>query len=211
MIDAIAFDLDGTLYPLHGLGVRYLWHAFPHLRDVRVARASREDLRGRVFSLRDGFLDAEAQIFAERTGCAVADAPARITRVMDTALVRTLRPSTSTIALLQELAARVPIAIVSDRGAIESKLRALGLLHIPFASTLSAEDVGALKPDAALLHETARRLGVSAQRIVVVGDRDDTDGAMARNAGAAFLHAANGVLPRDALLGLLDAVQRQHA
>jgi HAD superfamily hydrolase (TIGR01509 family) len=78
-------------------------------------------------------------------------------------------------------------AVVSDYPA-RDKLGALGVLEQFDAVVASGEPDGPrrLKPHPEGYLAAAERLGVAPERCLIVGDRDDADGAAARAAGMAF-------------------------
>ena len=96
-------------------------------------------------------------------------------------------------ALLNEIAdfraAGGRTAVVSDYPA-RHKLRALGAESLFDVVVASGEPDGPsrLKPDPEGYLRAAERLGVPPQRCLVIGDRDDADGAAAAAAKMAFRH-----------------------
>jgi FMN phosphatase YigB (HAD superfamily) len=78
-------------------------------------------------------------------------------------------------------------AVVSDYPA-RSKLQALGASALFDVVVASGEPggPGRLKPDPAGYLRAAAELGVRPERCLVIGDRDDADGAAARSAGMQF-------------------------
>jgi len=78
-------------------------------------------------------------------------------------------------------------AVVSDYPA-RDKLTALGATELFDAVVASGEPEGPgrLKPDPDGYLRAARALAVAPERCLVIGDRDDADGAAARAAGMAF-------------------------
>jgi len=78
-------------------------------------------------------------------------------------------------------------AVVSDYPA-RSKLRALGASSLFDVVVASGEPGGPrrLKPDPEGYQRAADSLGVRPERCLVIGDRDDADGAAARSAGMQF-------------------------
>ena len=80
----------------------------------------------------------------------------------------------------------VKMVVLSDYEYAEEKLRALGLNPELFDWVASAPLLGGLKPAPELMHIITKRMGVAPQDCLVIGDRDDTDGEMARRTGAQF-------------------------
>lgn len=186
-IDGVTFDLDGTLYD-HGV-VRWpllLRNVF-RLRVLRVGHRVREELRQRSFDTGALLLAEEARVVGERLGVP----PVRARALLDAAFERSLSAvlkrhrHAGSHAALAALAARLPIAVVSDRR-IDDKLAALGLLHLPWAAKVSADDTGALKPSPRPFLLACQRMGIAPARALHIGDRDDTDGEGARAAGLCF-------------------------
>jgi HAD superfamily hydrolase (TIGR01509 family) len=198
-IRAVSFDLDGTLYDDARARPRLLWATFPYWRTLRVGRRAREDLRGQSFADGAALLDAEARLAAERLEQPVDVVRARLRTLFHDRLVAVLArtgPRPGAHAALQALAQRgVALAVISDRGAVDDKLRALGLRDLPWAALVSADDVGALKPAPSLFLHTARLLGVEPAAMLHVGDRDDTDGDGARDAGCPVAVLGTARLP----------------
>jgi putative hydrolase of the HAD superfamily len=183
---AVTFDLDGTLYDAAAARWPILWASFPRWRTLRVGRAVREELRGRAFESGAALRDEEARQVAERLEVEPARARARLDTVFDGDLVRALRrvgARPQAAEALTALAGRgVLLGVVSDRR-VDDKLAALGLAELPWRAKVSADDVGVLKPAAALFHAACAAMGVAPADAAHVGDRVDTDDAGARAAG----------------------------
>jgi phosphoglycolate phosphatase/putative hydrolase of the HAD superfamily len=187
-------DLDGTLYRARWVKVMMAlelglghWGAIPTLRAFR-----REQERMR----RDGY-DGEESPFAaqiaragERLGATVAD----VERVVGEWMfrrpgkwLRRFRRESLVGEIAAFRAAGGQTALVSDYPAREklSAMEATELFHTVVANGEDRE-VRRLKPapDGMLL--AAQRLGVSPGECLVIGDREDADGAAARAAGMAF-------------------------
>jgi HAD superfamily hydrolase (TIGR01549 family) len=203
---AVTFDLDGTLYDDHAARRRLLWATFPYWRTLRVGRRVREELRARTFDSGEAFLVEEARVVAERLERDVAATRTLLRELFDVRLARVLArtgpraDARTTIASLAERGLR--LAIVSDRGAVDDKLRALGLHDLPWSAHVSADDTGALKPQARAFQTALERLGVAPGEVLHVGDRDDTDGVGARAAGCHVAILGTEALP------MLGAVPR---
>lgn len=184
---AVSFDLDGTLYELAPTKTRMLLACFPRWRTLRVGRAVREELRGRIFPSGAELLDEEARVAALRLERDPASTKALLHELFNVKLARVLRQTGArrdVRAVLQQLVDDgVKIAVISDRGHVLEKLTALGLNDLPWSALLSADDEGVLKPAPQLFQRAAERCGVDVGDLVHVGDRDDADGAGARAAG----------------------------
>ena len=76
--------------------------------------------------------------------------------------------------------------VLSDYGHTHEKLEALGLDVELFDWVVSAPELGGLKPASQLMSKVAERMTVSPSECLVIGDREDTDGEMAKAVGAAF-------------------------
>ena len=80
----------------------------------------------------------------------------------------------------------VRVVVLSDYDMVEEKLEALGLSGSMFDWVAAAPALGGLKPAHQLMTVVAERMGVRPSQCLVLGDREDTDGALARATGAQF-------------------------
>lgn len=188
-IAAVSFDLDGTLYSAKALRGPLLWRTFPRWRTMRVGKRVREELRAERFVDGAALLQREAEIAAERLDRDVDSTKTALARVFNhdvTAVLSRIGPRPGTRAMLQQLVANnIAIVVVSDRGAVDAKLAALGLGDLPWRDHVSADDVGAFKPNTLLFERAAASCGVSLTQLLHVGDRHDSDGEGARASGCA--------------------------
>ena len=189
MPGAIIFDLDGTLYDKSGLAGHLIRRALLQGRLGMLARErrARKELKGKSFGTEAAFYEALFARMSARPGRAARwyhgwylPEMARQLR-----LHHRLRPWVQ--PLLEALAGQgIPVAVLSDYGAVREKLEALGLRPEAFRVVTDAPSCGGLKPCAAPFLAVAKALGVPPESCVVVGDRPDTDGAGARAAGMGF-------------------------
>lgn len=196
--DAVAFDLDGTLYPSHRLYAR----AFPRMlgkaRYLEAFNEARARLRvrgqeppGRGTEGSSGvaagaaFRALEAEIVADRLGIEVADAAALIDRDFYRGveeLFSRIKPFRGLEAALDRIAgAGLRLALLSDLPP-GRKLELLGLSD-RFEFALCSEDFGFLKPAKEPFDELASRLGLEPERILYVGNSPSIDVAGAKAAG----------------------------
>jgi FMN phosphatase YigB (HAD superfamily) len=101
-------------------------------------------------------------------------------------LRRYYRPRPGAAELLRALAGTsFPFAVYSDYPFTAERLSALGL-GTAGCTSYGPEHFGAQKPAARPFLVIAQDLGVPPARVLVIGDRDDTDGAGARAAGMGY-------------------------
>ena len=195
-IDAVLFDLDGTLYsqlPLRlammgEMGVVCATRALqggarvPHV--VATFRRMREQLR--TNNGHAALHQRQYQIVADRLQCSCDE----VERIVDEWIYRrplkwlSLCRRAGVVELLDWLESRgVPRGVFSDYPA-HDKLEALGLRD-RFDPILSAVDpeIGAFKPDPRGFVAAARKWGLRPENVLYVGDRLDVDAAGAAAAG----------------------------
>lgn len=86
---------------------------------------------------------------------------------------------TDALAALRRIAARVPVAAVSNGNA---DLQRIGIGEL-FAFQLGSREYGAAKPDPGIFHAACDRLGVAPAQVLHVGDHVEMDVAGAMRAG----------------------------
>jgi putative hydrolase of the HAD superfamily len=188
---AVAFDLDGTLYPNYRLNIRLIPFILRKLPFVLAFSEARSRLRGKGYlreSLLPGedFYDAQARLMALRLG---SSGIAGIREQVDRHIYRgwdsfftkiKLYPHVKeTLVSLRQ--AGLKLALLSDFPP-ERKLKALGLDGL-WDLVLCSELTGALKPDPLPFTSMVRGLGVEASRILYVGNSLPYDVTGAKNAG----------------------------
>ena len=189
-VRAITLDLDDTLWPFAPIGARIerTLHAWMERHSpATAARFPIEEMR----ALRD---------------CVVAEHPQHahdLSLLRRLTIERALRESGGDVALaeaayaiffnernkvgfypdaraaLRRLAARVPLAAVSNGNA---DLAAIGIAE-HFRFQLGAREHGAAKPEPGIFHAACERLGVEPRHVLHVGDHPEMDVAGAQRAG----------------------------
>jgi phosphoglycolate phosphatase/putative hydrolase of the HAD superfamily len=198
--DAVIFDLDGTLYDARALRRRMLVELAAHhlvrpwrLGDLAVLAAFRRERERHAHDEPDDLEAAQYDWTAQALGVRAERVRALVERWMHAAPLRHLaacrRPELlRVLAELDERGART--AVVSDYPA-HAKLEALGA-RVDCVVTALDPEVNRLKPHPQVLLVAAHNLGVARDRCLVVGDRDDRDGAAARAAGMRFALLVRG-------------------
>jgi HAD superfamily hydrolase (TIGR01509 family) len=189
-------DLDGTLYRDAGLkllmGAELLVLGFRQLKIIHTFRREHERLRDPTLPRRPASTPFNEQLArtAELLQVPEATVRASVERWMIERPARWLRRFRRE-SLVRELtrfrALGGKTAVVSDYPA-RRKLQALGLDAMFDVVVANGEPEGPAelkpKPDGYL--KAARTLRVAPQECLVIGNRDDADGAAARAAGMAF-------------------------
>ena len=94
------------------------------------------------------------------------------------------------VPLVTELHKRgIRVAVFSDYRCVDEKLRAIGLDPELFDYRLASPELGGLKPNRQLFEKVLSAIGVGASEALMIGDREDTDGAGARSAGMRYVRA----------------------
>jgi phosphoglycolate phosphatase/putative hydrolase of the HAD superfamily len=191
--DAWLVDLDGTLYHPGfiklAMAVEIAISGWRAMSTIRAFRHAHEQVRADTNEVGDPFAAQISRVAAARN-----QAPSEVERLirewMFVRPLKYLRPFRRR-ALLDEItafrAAGGKTAVVSDYPA-RDKLGALGVLEQFDTIVASGEPDGPrrLKPHPEGYLAAAERLGVAPERCLIVGDRDDADGAAARAAGMGF-------------------------
>ena len=188
MVKAVVFDLDGTLYDKTGLPRHLIAHELLHMRMLVRERKAVQRLRGVFCGDAEGFLAQLSVIVSPehpekaRKWYLGHDLP-----VMIRALRRHYRVEEWVIPLLERLRRQgLLLAVYSDYGMVEERLRAVGLDPALFDCLAAAPELGGLKPAIEPARRMLEQLGVAPEEVLLVGDRQDTDGQTARSLGMDF-------------------------
>lgn len=190
---AIIFDLDGTLYHMK-------WYMRPLLfvnlfpRPFRLPRYQkiRKNYSGKDLGDYRNLITCICKDLVLLENCSEEDAKKWIEQSFYKAFIKTLglmrnsRPGLNeAIAYLKEK--EYKIAVLSDYDKINERLDVLNIDKNKFDVIMSSEYCGALKPSPRPFIEISEKLSIPKSEILVIGDRDDTDGAAARSSGMSFL------------------------
>jgi HAD superfamily hydrolase (TIGR01509 family) len=189
-------DLDGTLYKPTlvklAMGLELLLFGASAIKTLRRFRHVHEQLRESQPAAAEQASPFERQVTT--TALALGRDPADVRHCVQKWMFQ--RPlkwvaRAKRKQLLESLAAYRKvggrIALVSDYPA-SGKLRALAATHLFDVVVSNGEPGGPsrLKPHPEGYLTAATRLGIEPSRCLVIGDRDDADGAAARSAGMSF-------------------------
>ncbi len=189
-VQAIIFDLDGTLYPM-SKSFKPLFAIFSMPFPLRLPKYMklREAFRGEARESGEIIMgEINAQIessFGISSGAAWQEKS--FYPAFCSALKRLpKRPRIN--ELLKELSSKgYRLAVLSDFGEVEMRLNALGIDTSVFEKMLSSEELGGFKPNRLPFEKSLELLDLPAEQVLMVGDRDDTDREGAAKMGMPFL------------------------
>ena len=197
---AVIFDLDGTLYDNRTLAREVILHSLLHLRMLYAERMCRHHMSGRYYG---GKGATYAELF-RRMGLMTgrgADAAAKwywgtYMPLQVKMLSRHHHAKPWVLQTLSRLREQgVKVACFSEYSFIREKLKAIGIPPESFDYLVDAPTAGGCKPCRKAFIYVAAKIDVHPSDILVVGDREDTDGAGADAAGMAFVLAPKEDLP----------------
>ncbi|WP_407426961.1 HAD family hydrolase [Treponema sp.] len=182
-VKAVAFDIDGTLYPSFSLYWRIIPYIIVHFRFYLKYNKVRRIMH-RTAPLPD-FYEYQARLLAEELNCSALRAKAMIKRIAYDGLkpyfkkIKPFNNVTETFRLLHEKGYK--IALLSDFPP-DQKNEIWGL--IPYCDlVLGSEEIGALKPSKYPFGILANALELEPQQILYVGNSIKFDVRGANNAG----------------------------
>jgi len=194
-INAVAFDLDGTLYPNYSLNIRLLPFAFRHWRFlsafgrarniIRREQEAQARLAAQARPAMPDFYERQAQITADQ----LKERKDIIREKIDRLIYRgwepfflKIKPFPHVKEILEELrAAGMKLGLLSDFPP-KTKLEYLGLSNL-WDAVLCTESIGALKPAVQPFEELAKTLACPAEKILYVGNSRSYDVEGSKRAG----------------------------
>ncbi|GHV60716.1 hypothetical protein AGMMS49587_03000 [Spirochaetia bacterium] len=190
------FDVDGTLYDSRRIHRRVF---FARPLDVCLLLADR---RARKSLIGADYGDAETYYreFFSLMSRAVRKSESFVRKWYFDAFMSRMcrilkeryRPRPGCIELLETLTRKgIKFTIYSDYPLAAARLRALGL-NVEDSRIYGPDIFGAQKPAARPFLSIAEDMGITPGEILVVGDRDDTDGAGAAAAGMGYIRIKTG-------------------
>jgi HAD superfamily hydrolase (TIGR01549 family) len=204
-IKGIIFDLDGTLYQMRWYMRPLLaCKLVPHL--VRLPRFLKE--RGRFAGIqmgsRENLLNSIALAVSKKEKCSPEEIHNWILNSFYPAFISImpfLKNSRSGIdeILISLRKNGLKLGVLSDYDHVSKRLERLQINPSLFDITTSSEASGALKPCSQPFLDIADQWNIPPEKILVIGDRDDTDGQAARNAGMPFIQITDSSQKSEAL------------
>ena len=187
----VIFDLDGTLYAKPHMVWHMLFSAPNEWRLMWAERKTRKQLRGKWLGDENKFYQTYFQTMA--TYCSLSTDQLRIwyfekyMPLMVNVIQKYYKTAEWILPLILECKKRgIRLVILSDYGHTHEKLEALGIENDLFDWVVSAPELGGLKPAPQLISKVTESMGVTNSQCLIIGDRVDTDGLLAKSAGVAF-------------------------
>ncbi len=191
-IKAVVFDLDGTLYNKRWLPLHLIFGDIRHAFLLCSERNSRRQLKGLEFGDADTFY----RTLFNHISC-FQNVPYMTARdwyfgkympLTIRVLGKYYQAGKFVEPLLRELRSRgIKTVVFSDYRCVDEKLIALGIDPEWFDYREAAMELGGLKPNKILFQRLLQTIGTTAQETLMIGDRNDTDGAGAASVGMKFL------------------------
>jgi len=181
---AVAFDLDGTLYPDFRLFFRLIPFSFKHYRLLRAMGKARARLRESGAYAGD-FYELQARLMGEILG----EKAEKVREKTDRLIYQGWLPLFRNIKLFPHLRetldafqdAGIRMGVLSDFPP-EAKLKTMNLSRY-WDVMLCSEESGRLKPDPLSFLELARKMGKQPEEILYVGNKLSYDVVGAHAAG----------------------------
>lgn len=190
-IEAVVFDLDGTLYPQKAVKKAMIRALFPRLIFLKKYSDYRCRVVGRDFGGAEAMKNDAITTLSNGNEKKAGKWEKWLRKRYYPALLKSISgitPRPGFIELIRDLHKKgIILAIVSDYGYVKERLSSLGFDPEMFSILLGTEDIGAMKPAARINSVIRSELGVKPSRTLLVGDRDDTDRTLADEGGMLFM------------------------
>lgn len=187
------FDLDGTLYDSKGMPLRLIFGDLRHCLLLKSERTVRRIFRGKPFEDADDYYDTLFDAISQERKVPVEAVRKWYFEGYMPQTVAILkahyRARPEVPALFEWIHARGGrIAVISDYGFVREKLDAIGITEGMVDYEFEAPALGGLKPCTRTYKKMLEILGLPLEEILMVGDRLDTDGRGAIDAGIEFFY-----------------------
>ena len=202
IIRGIIFDLDGTLYHMKWyMKALITLKLFPNCLRLPRYMSARDSFAGKDMENGEKLMDELSKRLAEKC---FSDSPDKMRDWIYGGFYRQFisamplmkgRREGLTEMLLHARSKGIKLAVLSDYACIDERLKGLKIDAGLFDIIASSEQAGALKPCPRPLAEIAESWSFNPDEILVVGDRSDTDGVAAKQAGMNFLQISDKKKP----------------
>ena len=190
-ISAVIFDFDGTFYNNCGIGKDLvLSHPFSILR-IKSERDVRRSLKNQYFGSKQEYMKEYAKRLSSKMTLSLPKAEKwykeKYLKWLTTSISKKKAYDNVEKVLLSLKNKGIKTAIYSDYPVLEQRMKVLNLAPSLPDFIFDAESLGGQKPAKPLMKKILSQMSVSASSVLVVGDREDTDGQSAFCVGAKFV------------------------
>ena len=191
-IAAVIFDFDGTLYDNTGIALKLIKARPFDMFKMNAERQARKVLKGTYFESEEKFLEKFFAIAAQKAKCSKERFDSWYTKTYLPCMIKVLHKKfpahTGVEKLFKAIRAKgIKLAILSDYSFIAQRMQSISISSENVDIMKSSQELGGLKPAPQLFLKLADQLKIAPEKILVVGDRDDTDGQGAINSGMKFV------------------------
>lgn len=183
-IEAVIFDFDGTLYDNTKMPLRLISASPFSMFKMKKDRTARKQLKGIFFGTEEKYLQKYDSFVSSKWHME------KYLPLMTKVLAKKYKARPGVEQVFEALRnGGVKTAILSDYALLEKRLAAVGLggLAGKVDFMAASQELGGLKPAGEVFAKVCEALGVEEGKILVVGDRADTDGKGAEVAGMKFV------------------------
>lgn len=195
-IEAVIFDLDGTFYTHQAVKKAMIRALFPRILRLKRYNDARRVTAGCDFGTAAALRGEQLRLAAKGNVRAAGRLAAWLEKKYYPALFRCIAALPVREGFPELLAALhnagLRLAVVSDYGGVAERLASLGIDPGLFTLLLGTEDEGLMKPAPRIISLACGALRSAPERTLMVGDRADSDQALARVAGMPFAGVCDG-------------------
>lgn len=191
-VKAVIFDFDGTLYCKKNFALKLVFSSLPNAFHMKKDRIIRGQLRGKYFGSGEAYFAEYISRLSKICGMSPEKTAKwykefyipQITYVLE----KHYKAYPESERIFKMLREKSIISVVySDYCNVAQRMAAVGIDSSLADKLYSSEELGGLKPAKEPFLQIAKELGVEPENVLVVGDREDTDGQGARDSGMQFI------------------------
>lgn len=190
-INAVIFDLDGTVYNKKRLKCFFIWTFKWQLKLLTSLLKARKVAEGKEFENQEFFKAHVLETMVKQSSKSKAICERFIIKFMKkfvNILEHNYKAEPQIVkAIDYYFSQNIKMACLSDYNFVKERLVALKIDISKFTVLKSSEEFGALKPSPKSFLAVAELLNVAPEKVLVIGDRDDTDGEGARASQMQFV------------------------
>jgi len=190
-VKAVIFDFDGTFYDNHGVGKDLVLSHPLNLWRIKSEREVRKSLKNQSFGSKEEYMKEYAKRLSSKTTLSEPEAikwyEEKYLKWLTFAIGKksAYGQVEQLISFLQSRG--IKVAVFSDYPVLKERMEIIGLNAGLADYLFDAESLGGQKPSKNLMEKVLSQMEVSAENVLVVGDRADTDGECAFCTGARFV------------------------